>query len=136
MTLARTVIEKLTDYRSAPKTYLGWSSIAFRDSKAANRPSNVGPFYVLGGGNDSWFRSTEGNSKGYGLAIIQLSVASKTPVDFGDFNAYKAKMRYIPSGKEAPKDAVNEAIWLLVHKSKTLEEVLKHIEKHSSEWRP
>lgn len=114
-------------------TYYGGATITFRGRYLFD--GSMGEYHVNGKG-DGWFRSCEGNSDGYGLAITEVKLTGKKIyTENPNIVVYKAKMKYIPISSETgwPEE---EFIYLYVNTIFTVEEVLKYIEENNSEWRP
>ncbi len=110
---------------------MGYVGINFRDKP---KPDSM-TMFSLNSFSDGWFRSDTGNAKGYGLAIMSVKVTSKNHIPFGKHFAYKATMTHIPSDKEDEADKEKASIWLFVHQSFELDDVLQYIRQNSSKWR-
>jgi hypothetical protein len=113
-------------------SYIGYASISFR-SKKYNDDVNRGPNYILNEKGDTWFRSREGNSKGYGLCIRSVKVTGRKAETFGNFKVYKANMDWLNNQDEEIKA---EPIWIVVHENFDLDDVLNYIKKNSHKWVP
>lgn len=126
---------KVTDPPNAAyPSYIGWSAFFYRASNDPSRDINKGLVYVLNGTGDGWFRATEGNGKGYGLALVSIKVTSRNPVRWeNDSSVYKCIVKHIDSNTE---EEVTDNMWLYVSDELGLDEVLSHIKKNSSSWRP
>lgn len=111
----------------------GFVSIAFRDKESEKYAINKSNF-VCNSFNDTWFRKTEGVTKGYGLMIRDINITSTKTLYVGDFKAYKCTIKYEDNTCEWKIDT--DKFWLFVHERFKLEDVLAYIETHKNSWIP
>ena len=112
---------------------IGYVSLTFRQDNTPIRDVNCGNPFILNNHDDTWFRRTEGISKGYGLCIKNVKVTANAPKTMGDFNCYKVKVDYIGWNSE---NLLSEFMWLTIHEDFSLNSVLEYIDKHKENWIP
>lgn len=128
-------MDNFTNYVESKRqgSYIGFVSLWFRDT---NNPSFdlMGNSFILNSFNDTWFRCTEGNAKGYGLSITEFKVTGRTSLLMGNFNCYKVKVSYRDWYEE---DLIREEfMWLAIHRDFEIEDVLGYINLHKDNWKP
>lgn len=116
--------------------YAGYVFIVFREG-SKDVHLGTGGEYTLNGKGDTWFRKLEDHpagTKGYGLAITEFKITSRNPEVRGNFNVYKATIKYIPISDENSTDTATIFLW--VHKNFELKDVLSYIDQNKHSWRP
>lgn len=105
-------------------------------------------YYILNAEDDTWFRRTEGNGKGYGLNLRKLKVG-KVPIRINkwpSYDKYRVQITYWAN------DYMDEPTWadeddnpenwktdngtMLIAKGIDKDEVLSYIRKHIKNWKP
>lgn len=109
------------------------ATLIFRE-KNEIRPSWTNSEYHQNAYQDTWFRQTEGNGKGYGLAIVDFKVTSRKPVQLHSATAYKVRAEYIPWAETEITEI--GALWLVLQSNEDLDDVLAYIEANKANWRP
>lgn len=114
------------------RLYLGYAAISFRTTNFQS--DSLLPF-VLNSKGDGWFRRTEGNSDGYGLAINDFQITTRSePITMGHYKVYKCKINFTDWSQEYKNET--DFFWLYVHENFELEEILAYIEENKKDWYP
>lgn len=140
MSKAENLLLLLEDFTDYPPYYskgsipIGYVFIKFREGGKHDVAKSE---YILNSMGDTWFRKVEDHpkgTKGYGLAIQDLKVTSKTPMQYGRSNAYKASIKYTPVSDENTIETAS--VWLYIYNEYELKDVLKYINLHKNKWKP
>lgn len=129
-------VTKIDDFpasRNKDNSVIGYAAIVYREGNDYSKALNVGNPYILNSKNDTWFRITEGKGKGYGLAINDVKITSRKPAEMGNFNIYKAVIKYIDDKSE---EETVDNFWISVHNKFNIEDVLSYVNKHKDKWVP
>ncbi|NCQ52030.1 hypothetical protein GW796_09075 [archaeon] len=130
------VSKKIDDYpasRNIDNSAIGYAAIAFRENNDYVKALNVDFPFILNSKNDTWFRKIEGKAKGYGLAIKDVKITSRKPMTMGNFDIYKASIKYIDDKTEEENI---DNFWISVHNKFSIDDVINYIDKHKNKWVP
>lgn len=125
--------------------------IMFRDNKKPTTQWAAGASYYWNAKGDGWFRSMEGNSKGYGLIFKNIKLTTRNPFNWdgsikyqpglsSNLSIYKASFEYVPNEytnySDWDKRYEKSDIWLIIPDDVDPVDAINTFMKDQKKWTP